>query len=82
MFYDISKDVEDVLDVAVTRVIQALRDAELDFPESCTEANLPYVVASVIDKMYTNGSYKATSDVVGVLEVIKHDILTKGQKQC
>ena len=43
---------------------------------------LHYVVASVIDRMYTNGSYKATSDVVGVLEIIKHDILTKGQKQC
>lgn len=67
----VNPDLRGTLDPVVDRVVGALRELELDFPESCTEGNLNYIISRVLAEVYTNGGYKAINDAVGVLECIK-----------
>ena len=69
----VKPELRSTLDPAVDRVVNALRELELDYPESCTEGNLNYVISSILNTVYTNGGYKAINDAVGVLECVKQE---------
>jgi hypothetical protein len=69
----INNDLRSTLDPVVDHIINALRELELDFPESSTEGNLNYIISRVLNGVYTNGGYKAINDAIGVLECIKQE---------
>lgn len=71
----IDPELQTTLDPAVDRVVNALRELELDYPESSTEGNLNYIISRVLTEVYTNGGYAAINDAVGVLECVKHRFL-------
>lgn len=69
----VKQEYRDVIDPAVDRVVNALRELELDYPEGSTEGNLNYAISRILSIVYTNGGYKAINDAVGVLECAKQE---------
>lgn len=62
----IKQEKRDVLDPAIEGIIDALRGLQLDDPEDNTEANINYIVSSLLDKMYIS-SYKEVNNAMGML---------------
>lgn len=67
----VSPELRRTLEPVVDRVIDALRELELDFPESSTEGNLNYIFSRVLAGVYHGGGYKGINDAIGVLECAK-----------
>lgn len=67
----VSPELRRTLEPVVDRVIDALRELELDFPESSTEGNLNYIFSRVLADVYHGGGYKGINDAIGVLECAK-----------
>lgn len=70
---EITEEMRNTLDPVVDRVVNALRELELDYPESSTEGNFNYIITQAITQIYTSGVYQDMVDVVGMLETVKLD---------
>ena len=82
---DVNPEFTTTLDAAVDRVVNALREIELDYPESSTEGNLNDIISRVLDTVYMGSGYRAVNDAVGVLECVKQEFYrdaTKGDPTC
>ncbi len=77
---DFTQEIQPQLDVIACRLVETLRCLELDFPESNTEQNLGYVIAQVLDTVYSQGGYSGVKDAIGMLECVKIEFCNKMSK--
>lgn len=76
----VTDEAKSLLEPVVTNTIRALRELELDFPETCTEEHLNYLISRILQELYTCGGYKAVNDAIGALECAKMQFYTSQEK--
>ena len=67
----VKQDKRDVLDNAITQVVDALRQLESDDPLNNFEGNVNYTITKLLVSAYSKISYRDINDVVGALECCK-----------
>lgn len=77
---EVDETLQTALDAVAKHAVNTLRELELDFPESNTEQNLGYVIAQVLDTVYSQGGYSGVKDAVGMLECVKIEFCNKMSK--
>lgn len=65
----IKQEKRDVLETAITAVVDGLRQLESDDDQNNFEGNFNYVISSIIARCY-NISYRSINDVQGVLKCV------------
>ncbi len=69
----ISQDKRAMLEPALTKIFDALRQIQCDFPDDSFEGTMNYLFTTLLVRLYTLNNYDEHNRVIGLLDCVKNE---------